>query len=158
MARCLARGNAESGFDVNFHGVAESCVSRDSGKEGFNLARGAAVTESVSYGSYWEGIAMYIDARAGGNLVVDCGMTNYHDEGIAVEPGTGGNYVEANHVALGSNGIKVASSGNIILKNSCVYNDNDAYWEQFGVTNVFGAIEDDVIVYRKPWANFEVEK
>ncbi len=147
---CTAFGNSSNGIVVDVGSKISNCAARKNAGDGIQAADGSEVSACIATDNTGDGIEVHSSCHVRDNTCYGNGITGAGGAGVHV---TGdANRIDGNHVGSGRYGIKVDSSGNLIIRNSArgvstnyLFNGT----QSFGPTN-----QTSGLVTNHPWANF----
>lgn len=136
IRRCTAYGNGGNGISAGYGAMVSACVSYNNTGIGIIAGNVATVADCIATGNESHGIRVTYGCVATGN---NCGQNGASGTGAGIDVFFGGNHVEGNTFSNNPIGLRVESSGNVIVRN--VAKSNTTNWS-IVANNVYGTIVD----------------
>ena len=158
IVNCVAKGNANDGFQVNIFGTVRSCSAYVNGDDGFQVNVGSTISGCIASTNTGDGIDVNGHCLIIGNTCQFNGHNEGDGAGIFAAGVNSGNRIEGNNVTNNDRGIDVDGGGNIIIKNTASGNgtdyDIDAGNHYGEIISNPGAAFDGAATNFNAWANF----
>ena len=134
ISNCSATNNTD-GFNLSYGAVVSNCAAYSNNKDGFIAVSGCTILNCTARYNAAHGISCQSGCTIVGNTCTNNGNVTTDGAGIYVI--SYDNRIEGNNCSFADYGIRVASAGNIIIKNTC--STNTINWDIIA-GNAYGPI------------------